>query len=113
MSVEIAQLVLFEVFAWSVFWTCLCRATHMSKRTTVRAIRWAFVALGVASVLAGAAPLFGYDPDGVVTMLAGAVAIVQAATAYHWRHGVPVPFRIDGADKCLACASKPIKEQKS
>jgi len=90
-------LLLYEVFALALLYSCFCRATHTTKANTRRDVRWAFTLLGVTAVVATLAPLFGFVPDGMETALLGAIAILQLVTAHHWRAGVPAPFRKDAA----------------
>ncbi len=87
------QLVLFEVFALTLTYSCVCRASFTSKANTRRDVRWAFTYLGVMALLGVLAPLWGYEPDGFTTALLGSITVVQLVTAHHWRNGVPAPFR--------------------
>jgi hypothetical protein len=87
------QLAMFEAFAALIFWSCFCRASHTSKANTKRDVRWAFTLLGVVSIVCIVAPFFGYVPDLISIALVGSTAMVQLATSYHWRRGVPVQFR--------------------
>lgn len=86
-------LVLFELFAVALFMSCVCRASYTNKRNTKRDVRWAFTFLGVVAVLCMVAPVFGYEPDGLVTALLAAIALLQVVTAHHWRAGVPPRFQ--------------------
>lgn len=95
MNLADLQLALFEGFALSIFWSCFCRAAHTNKANTKRDIRWSFTLLGVVSILSIVAPLWGYQPDAMAVLLAGATAAVQATTSHHWRRGLPAPFRKD------------------
>ena len=93
MNIAEIQLAMFEVFSLSILWSCFCRAAHTSKANTKRDIRWAFTVLGVVAIICVASPLAGYEPDGIAVLLSGAMSLVQGATAYHWRRGVPDRFR--------------------
>jgi hypothetical protein len=87
------QLALFECFSLSIFYSCFCRAAHTSKANTKRDIRWVFTVLGVVSIICAAAPVLGYEPDGIAVLLTAAISLVQFVTSYHWRNGVPQRFR--------------------
>jgi hypothetical protein len=88
-------LTLFEIFAFGLFWSCFCRSAHTSKANTKRDIRWAFTILGVVAIVCMVAPLWGYEPDGLVVLVLAAATITQLVTAHHWRAGVPRQFRRD------------------
>lgn len=87
------QLVVWELSALALFYSCFCRASFTSKANTKRDIRWAFTFLGVMALVSVLAPFWGYDPDGFTTALLTAIAVVQLTTAHHWRKGVPDAFR--------------------
>lgn len=91
----IAMLVLlgWEAAAAALVWSCFCRAAYTHKGNTRRDVRWAFQGLGVLAVICLAAPLYGYEPDGMAIALLVWVAIMQIVTAHHWRAGVPKQFR--------------------
>lgn len=88
--------------AVALFWTCFCRQIRFTLAHTRTDVRWAFVLLSMAALVAAVAPYAHllwpdlaapYDvrwPD--ILLLAGVVA-VQAVTARHWRGGVPRDFR--------------------
>jgi hypothetical protein len=90
-------LAIWEALALALFYSCFCRASHTHKGNTRRDIRWAFTLLGIMAVLSVAAPFWGYDPDGFTVALLAAITVVQLSTAHHWRNGIPVQFRKDGA----------------
>lgn len=87
------HLAIWEVAALALFYSCFCRASFTSKANTRRDIRWSFTFLGVMSLLAVLAPLYGYDPDGFTVSLLVCMTVVQLTTAHHWRGGVPAQFR--------------------
>jgi hypothetical protein len=86
-------LVLWELAAWALVYSCFCRASFTSKANTRRDIRWAFSLLGIMALLSVFAPFWGYDPDGFTVALLVVITLVQLTTAHHWRQGVPVKFR--------------------
>lgn len=91
---QLLRLVLFELFAIALFWSCFCRSSHTHKGNTLRAVRWAFTLLGLVSMVCIVLPpLYGYEPDGVDVMLLSAMAVTQLVTAHYWRAGVPEPFQ--------------------
>jgi hypothetical protein len=85
-------LVVHEVLAGLLFWSCFCRAVKMSKRTH-NAVRLAFWAESIAAVVVVFAPLRGWQPDAITNILLIGVTTVQLVTAYYWQHGVPAPFQ--------------------
>ena len=92
---------LYLLLAGVLWWGCFCRASRMSKRNTLRPVRWAFAALAASATLAIYAPLAtAYQPDWVdVVLLAGIVA-VQVTTSRYWHHGVPDDFRTKKGPPC-------------
>lgn len=86
--------VLYLVLCSALLYSCFCRAARINKRNTLRSIRWAFQALSVAVTAALAAPfVWGHQPDWVEVSLLAAFFAVQAVTAHHWHHGVPLAFQ--------------------
>lgn len=92
-ELSIVHMGLYEAFLATLFYTTFCRATHMSKGSTKRDIRWSFTLLGIVAIVGMVAPLYGHDPDPLEICFLGAICIVQVVTAHHWRRGVPPPFR--------------------
>jgi hypothetical protein len=86
-------LVLWEVAAWALVYSCFCRAAFTNKRNTRRDVRWAFSLLGVMALLSVFLPFWGYNPDGFTVALLVVITLVQLTTAHHWRNGVPAKFR--------------------
>lgn len=78
----------------ALVFSCLCRARHMTHRTTVAAIRFSTTALagaGFVMVLAAAA-----RPQwllGALIALACASLAVQVTSSRYWRAGLPAQFR--------------------
>lgn len=81
------------VLGIAIAFSCFCRARHMTRPTTLNAIRYATTALaGSAFALALAVTL---RPDWipfVLLALSGATLAVQAASAFYWRRGLPQAF---------------------
>lgn len=77
----------------ALVFSCLCRARHMTHRTTITAVRFATTALaGAGFVLVLAALL---RPDwmlGALLALAAATLAVQIVSARYWRYGLPASF---------------------
>lgn len=77
----------------ALVFSCLCRARHMTHRTTVNAIRYSTTALagaGFVVVLAAAA-----RPQwllGALIALTCAALAVQVASSRYWRSGLPPQF---------------------
>jgi hypothetical protein len=77
-----------------LFWSCFCRATMMSGRSTRRDVRLAFFALSIAAVVSLFAPLvWAWQPDQVSLPLLIGIVVVQSITSRHWRGSVPTVFR--------------------
>ena len=84
----------------AIFWSCFCRQTKSSARTTREDIRTVFWLLAVSSLTLGIAPwaprlwpeLEAYNVTWASLALLAAVAAVQMVTAKHWRNGVPTAF---------------------
>lgn len=91
-SLQVFQLGLYYGFTVTIFYSCFCRQARMTKHNTRRDIRWVFTMLGVVSIIAIFAPLYGHVPDPIELMLLAAVACVQVATAHHWQMGIPPHF---------------------
>jgi len=89
----VAHVALCLLLIAGVFW----RAVKMDD--DVRAgIRFAFVALGTASLFALGAPVaLGWQPDAVSLSMMAAMSLVQHVTARHWRGGVPVWYYKQGS----------------
>ncbi|MDO9235961.1 MAG: hypothetical protein Q7U28_08015 [Aquabacterium sp.] len=97
-------LLLQAFFALALGWSCFCRMVRTDEHT-VREIRLAIWFEGVASglvLLAPWMPILWPDsfswralttPTWVWLCLLLAAALVQIATARHWRHGVPADFQ--------------------
>lgn len=83
-------LIAHEALSLALFYSCFCRAVHMSTATRVP-ILLAFWLLGAASVLAVFAPVVipGWQPDYVTLALILAILVVQYTTAYYWRNCYP------------------------
>ena len=78
----------------ALVFSCLCRARHMTHRTTVTAIRYSTTALAGAGFVVLLAALV--RPDWLVGALiaqAGATLAVQVTSARYWRSGLPAQFR--------------------
>lgn len=88
------MLTLYLLLSGCLWWTCFCRAARMSKRNTIRPVRWAFALLTATATLALYAPFgTGYQPDWVAVLLLAGIVAVQVTTSKYWRHGVPDNFR--------------------
>lgn len=89
----LATLIVFEVFALVLFWSCFGRLAHTCKCNTKRPVRWVFTALCIMGVLCAVAPwLTDYQPDALTTALLTAAALAQVVTSHYWRQGVPAQF---------------------
>lgn len=96
-------LLLQAVFSAALAWSCFCRIVKMDESTVpeVSLAIW-FEGLAAGLVLAGPyMPLLWPQlcrwqpfttPLGIWLALSLAAALVQIATARHWRYGVPVDF---------------------
>ena len=90
MSLTYVHVILCLALLYSQF----CRAVK-TDRTTKLPVLLAFYALTVAVVFSLFAPVIlpGWQPSPDSVLFMFAVLVVQAVTAMHWRHGVPVAFR--------------------
>lgn len=82
------------VLGLALVFSCLCRARHMTRSTTVTAIRYATTALAGAGFVVIISALA--RPDwllGALVSLACAALAVQIVSARYWRRGLPVQFR--------------------
>lgn len=90
------------ILATALAWSCFCRLVKTNNRT-VREVRWAitYEAIAVMTlILAPFLPLLYpyYDwppfttPAFVWILLLAAAALIQIATARHWRDGQPPDF---------------------
>lgn len=82
------------VLGLALVFSSLCRARHMTHRTTVAAIRYSTTALAGAGFVVVLAALA--RPDwmvGALVSLACASLAVQVASARYWRSGLPAQFR--------------------
>lgn len=94
------KLVLHVALCAAIVWSCFCRQTKSSARTTREDIRTVFWLLAVSGLALGVAPwaprllpeLEAYTVTWPSLALLAAVAAVQMVTAKHWRHGVPPAF---------------------
>lgn len=87
-------LLLWEVTCLALFWSVFCRSVLVNKTTRLD-IRLSLFAMGIASLVGIAAPLYGWAPDWVVLVIVLAVVIMQGVMAKAWRHGVPRQFTQD------------------
>lgn len=86
--------IVFELAAALLVWSCFCRAAFTHKRNTRRPIRWTFTLLAIMACTCFFAPiLWHYEPDGVSAGLAGVLALTQLVTNHYWRQGVPPQFK--------------------
>jgi hypothetical protein len=91
-----ALIALHALLSWLLFWSCFCRATLMSGRSTRRDVRLAFFALSIAAVVSLFAPLvWDWRPDQVSLSLLIGITVVQYITSRHWRGNVPEVFRAE------------------
>ena len=87
-----------ELLALLLGWSCFCRATRMSGRSTRRDVRLAFWALAIAAVVAMFAPaIWDWRPEPVSLVLLIGITVVQSVTSRHWVAGVPHGFTSHGA----------------
>jgi hypothetical protein len=85
------------VYAWvnlvlclMVAWSCVCRITPMSGRTTRTRFRVGYAVMIVGAASSGASPvLWGEYPGRGDVTLALAVLCVIGAGYGSWKHGVP------------------------
>ena len=81
------------VLGLALIFSCLCRAKHMTDRTTLTAIRYATTALAGAGFVLVISALA--RPDwvlGALIMLASAALSMQIVSARYWRRGLPAQF---------------------
>jgi len=81
------------VLGLALIFSCLCRAKHMTDRTTLTAIRYATTALAGAGFVLIISALA--RPDwvlGALIMLASASLSMQIVSARYWRRGLPAQF---------------------
>lgn len=78
----------------ALVFSCLCRAKHMTDKTTVTAIRFSTTALaGAGFVVAMAAAARPQWMLGALISLAVSALAVQVTSARYWRAGLPAQFR--------------------
>ena len=93
------MLIVYLMLSACLWWTCFCRAARMSKRKTIRPVRWAFALLTASATLALYAPFgAGYQPDWVTILLLAGIVSVQVSTSKYWINGVPDNFRPQGVN---------------
>ena len=88
-------LILWEVMCIALFWSVFCRSVRVDATTRLD-VRIALWLVGIASLVGLGAPLYGWVPDVVTSVIVGAVVIMQAVMAHHWNHGVPNQFVLEG-----------------
>ena len=90
-----AGVLIHEALCFALFYTVFCRAVRSDARVKAD-VRFAFFALGVASIMGMAAPIvWAHDPSRFDLALLASIVLVQAVTARHWAHGVPEHFLQD------------------
>lgn len=88
---------LHELLCAVLFYTVFFRAVQSCERVR-RDVRFAFFALGLVACYGMAAPIaWSFVPDLFSLALLAGVALVQAVTTHHWRHGVPDRYYKPGA----------------
>ena len=87
--------VIHELLAGVLFYTCFCRAVHMDAESTDYGILGAFYLLGLSSVVMIAAPIVSsWRPSIPSIFLMLAVIVVQIVTSRYWHAGVPEQFQV-------------------
>jgi hypothetical protein len=87
-----AQLIVWEMLCAGLLWSVFCRLVRTSTLTRL-SVRFSIFGLGCASLVGLGAPLYGWQPDVVVFVMAGACLNMQLVAARHWRKGVPEQFQ--------------------
>lgn len=83
-----------EVFATILLYTCFCRAVKMDVSTAL-AIRLAFWGLGMAATVSIFAPIvWGWTPDSVSLALLISITTLQTVTSTYWRNEIPPQFKV-------------------
>ena len=101
------KLALWDVLCAALFWSVFCRSVR-ADTTTKLTVRLAIFGAGLASLLGLGAPMYGWEPDVVVSAIVAAIVFMQVVMAQHWHHGVPRQFIADRY-KPLRRASDPFK----
>ena len=76
----------------ALFWSVFCRSVLLNT-TAKTSIRLAVWVVGLASLMGMAAPVYGWKPDLVSTLMLASFVFMQVVMAQLWHGGVPHPFR--------------------
>lgn len=86
-------LLVHELLAMALLWSCFCRAAMLSSSARLD-IRLAFWMLGTTAVWVLFYPLiWPWQPDAVSLALLLSIVVVQFVTSFHWKGGVPRAFK--------------------
>ena len=83
MIISVWYLLMFALL-WSVFY----RSAMTDKRTRF-CVRLGLTGTAVAALVGIGAPLYGWVPDGIVTLIVLAIVYMQITFARFWQHHVP------------------------
>jgi hypothetical protein len=86
------ELIFWELLCFALLYSVFCRLVHTSISTRI-SVRIAIFFLGLAALVGIGAPLYGWRPDVVVTVITAACLFMQLVAARHWRGGVPGSFQ--------------------
>lgn len=80
-----------DILCLLMFFTIFSRSVKTDE-TTRLAVRGALFLVGLASLLGLVAPLYGWEPDAVTTLVLLPQVILHFVMSRNWRHGVPLPY---------------------
>lgn len=80
-----------ELISCALLYSVFCRLVR-TDQTTRLDVRISIFVLGLASLIGLGAPIYGWEPDGVVLVLASSMVLMQWVAARHWTNGVPESF---------------------
>lgn len=82
---------MWEAMCLILLYLVFCRSVMVNSTTTLDT-RIAVWASGLAALIGLGAPIYAWQPDVVTMSLMVSVLLMQIATAYRWRFGVPEQF---------------------
>ena len=85
------NILIWEALCLTLLYLVFCRSVMVDSTTTLDT-RVALWASGLAALVGVGAPIYNWEPDAVTLSLMVSMLLMQIATAYRWRFGVPDQF---------------------